>query len=98
MGRCDNRRKRYSADYKLELVKLAKRGYNKEQISKLSGIPRTTINDWVNRYDERGAEGLINRRQWSSVELIKKPPAVIDKILQLKSEHPAFGSQKISGY
>ncbi|MBI5574653.1 MAG: transposase [Elusimicrobia bacterium] len=98
MSKYDKRNNRYSPDYKLEIVKLAKKGYALEQISEVSGIPRTTITCWVDKYDENGEKGLSNQRQWSKVELIKKPQVVIDKIMRLRAENPALGAEKISGY
>lgn len=98
MRRHTTKGNRYSPDYKLAIVKLVNKGYGKDPISEVSGIPRTTIIEWVKRYEKDGEKGLLNHGHWAKTGLIKMPQAVIDKIIQLKVEHPEIGAEKISGY
>ena len=52
--------KRYSESFKLKLLSELSTGkYNKNQLAKFYGINRTTLNEWIKKYDRKD---LMNKR------------------------------------
>ena len=52
--------KRYSESFKLKLLSELSTGkYNKNQLAKFYGINRTTLNEWIKKYDRKD---LMNTR------------------------------------
>lgn len=48
-----------------------KAGYNDMQVSKLTGIPQSTIYDWKQRSDQYRSEGKKEKASMSAVSLAK---------------------------
>ena len=60
MYKNDRVTKRYSESFKLKLLaELSTGKYNKNQLAKFYGINRTTLNEWIKRYDRKD---LMNTR------------------------------------
>lgn len=60
MYKNDGVTKRYSESFKLKLLaELSTGKYNKNQLAKFYGINRTTLNEWIKKYDRKD---LMNTR------------------------------------
>lgn len=60
MYKNDGVTKRYSESFKLKLLaELSTGKYNKNQLAKFYGINRTTLNEWIKKYDRKD---LMNKR------------------------------------
>jgi len=59
------------------------------------GISRKTGYKWVARYEERGAAGLAEHRPVAHTCPHRTPAAVLDKLIELRKEHPTWGPKKL---
>lgn len=60
------------------------------------GICRTTGRKWLARYAEEQVCGLEDRSRRPGSSPSQTPDAVVERILALKAEHPAWGGRKLS--
>lgn len=60
------------------------------------GICRTTGRKWLLRYEEEQLAGLEDRSRRPGSSPSQTPDAVVERILELKAEHPAWGGRKLS--
>jgi transposase InsO family protein len=88
--------RRYAFEIKLRCVKLnVEEGVPFSLISKEVGSSTDVIRRWVRTYQEQGEAGLRNQAA-STGSRRKLPPAVRDKIVEIKKREPFFGVQRIS--
>lgn len=59
------------------------------------GISRKTGYKWVERYEEFGLVGLVDRAPVASHHPHATPSEVIDALLKLRKEHPSWGPKKL---
>ncbi|HEY6375730.1 MAG TPA: helix-turn-helix domain-containing protein [Edaphobacter sp.] len=59
------------------------------------GISRPTAYRWINRYNETGPEGLVDRsrRPHSCSHATREP--IENAILALRAKHPSWGARKL---
>ncbi len=83
MYKNDGVTKRYSESFKLKLLaELSTGKYNKTQLAKFYGINRTTVNEWIKKYDRKD---LMNTRILvESKDEIGRIKALQKEIEQLK--------------
>lgn len=87
---------RYSFDVKLKAVKLyLEEGFTNPQITEELKLGPSTLAVWVREYRAHGEAGL-RRRPGPPDGSAKLPPAVHEKILELKEQNPEFGVKRIS--
>jgi len=74
--------------------------YQKEEMSvadlcRAYGISRPTAYRWINRYNETGPEGLVDRssRPHSCSHATLEP--IENAILVLRAKHPSWGARKL---
>ena len=74
--------------------------YQKEEMSvadlcRAYGISRPTAYRWINRYNETGPEGLVDRssRPHSCSHATLEP--IENTILALRAKHPSWGARKL---
>jgi len=86
----------YGIELRLRVVKLyLEEGVPVSVIQQETGMGQQTIRNWIERYQERGQEGLqIAPRGGRGKE--KLPGAVKEKIVAVKAAHPGFGVRRIS--
>ena len=84
MYKNDGVTKRYSESFKLKLLaELSTGKYNKNQLAKFYGINRTTLNEWIKKYDRKD---LMNTRVLvETKDEIGSIKALQKEIEQLKS-------------
>ena len=60
------------------------------------GISRPTAYRWINRYNETGPEGLVDRscRPHTCLHATLEP--IENAILVLRAKHPSWGARKLS--
>ncbi len=59
------------------------------------GISRKTGYKWVERYESRGAEGLSERRPVAQSCPHRITPEMLNRIIELRKEHPKWGPKKL---
>lgn len=87
-------RKRYDAEFKLQVVrKYIEESIPATLISQESGIDSKSVGRWVRAYRREGEAGLSPHYSGTGKNL---PPAVKDKIVEIKQTNPLFGIKRIS--
>lgn len=88
---------RYPFELKLRAVKLhLEEGFTQTAITDELGLGVRTVASWVQRYQAYGEEGLKNRVGQPQERPPQLPPAVAQKILEVKRQNPSFGVKRIS--
>lgn len=80
-----------------EFVLLARQeGANRRELCRRFGISAQTGYKWLQRFDEQGAQGLVDRsrRPLSSPGI--SSPDVEAAVIAVRDEHPTWGARKIS--
>jgi transposase InsO family protein len=86
----------YPFELKLRAVKLhLEEGFSLRSVSEELRLNKDTLWDWVKRYRDSGEEGLRHRLGRRSAKP-KVAPAVKQKIVAIKQEHPGFGVKRIA--
>ena len=79
---------------RLEIVKIAKDiGVSKTSV--MFKKSRTTITEWIKRYDKFGKDGLKNRGKGKTKHKNRMPEDIITKIITLKKNDPNLSAYKI---
>ena len=96
-GRTRRRRTPYPPESRLKAVRLAvEEGIPIELIGKELGVCPETIGKWVKRYRTEGEAGLADRPKIRGGGEHRVPPAVKEKIAEVKRDHPRFGIRRIA--
>ena len=94
-GQKKSGRNAYPFEVRLRAVRLyTEEEYSSELIAEELGMSSHTVYGWVKRYKEQGEEGLKPKTR--SPQKRKLPPAVREKIVELKEGNPTFGIRRIS--
>lgn len=92
--KCPQRRNRYSADFKLQVVKkLFEESVPASVIQQECGVCGESIGRWARAYRRFGAAGLAPGYKGKGRSL---PSPVKQKIIDLKKSNPLFGIKRIS--
>lgn len=76
-------------------------GMSREEFAKVWGVGAGTLSTWLARYEQFGAEGLMNGKPSKPGDrrFGSKVPAVVqDEIIRIKKEEPSFGIKKIKDW
>ncbi len=94
-GRGKKSRPVYSPDQRLKAVKLRlEEGFSREEICHEMGMAGSCLDRWTGLYRKFGEAGLQSARGQS--RKAKLPPAISEKIRELKTQNPTFGIKRIS--
>lgn len=87
----------FSFNFRLKAVKLyLEKGLKLTQIAKELKLGKSTLEKWIYRYRREGEEGLRSKQSRSRKGVKKLPPAVHEKIKEIKKDYPFFGVRRIS--
>lgn len=72
----------------------------RDDFCKAWGISVATLSKWLQRYEEAGADGLMNGRAKLGDKRVgsRVPGAVTDEILKIKKQEPTYGLKKIKNF
>jgi transposase InsO family protein len=84
---------RFAVEVKLLSVRAREAGMERGEVAKLVGANPTTIDKWLNLYQEGGPEGLL--RQGSHASTRKLCEALENRIEQFRRDHPEAGVRRI---
>jgi len=83
-------------DQRMQFIADVHRGL--QSVTELAGrfaISRKTAYKWIDRHEQNGASGLVDRSrrpQWCPHET---PPAITDAVLEARRRHPRWGAKKL---
>ncbi len=94
-SRAPKTRVRYSPQFKRKAVGLyLEEGFNQSLVCQELGISKSILGVWLQKYRLAGEAGLQPAPQ--PERPLKLPPAITEKIRELKTENPGFGIKRIS--
>lgn len=72
----------------------------RDQFCKTWGVSEPTLASWLKRYEEFGADGLMNKSPSRGDKRLgsKLPVAVKEEIIRIKQQEPEFGLSKIKNW
>jgi putative transposase len=88
---------RYPASEKIEIIRLVEQSplSARRTLEKL-GIPRSTFNNWYDRFQTGGAEGLEDRRPMPARVWNRIPDQVRDQIIELALDRPELSPRELA--
>jgi len=87
--------RRYTVAEKLKAVRLhLEEGFSQALVCQELGVSKSILGMWLQQYRLAGEAGL--QPMGRGRRRPKLPPAITDKIQELKTEHPSFGIKRIS--
>ena len=73
-------KRRFTAEERIKIVELyIRNGIGYGPISKKYDVPETTLHHWVRKYNEKGAEGLLDNK--------RKPESEMTELEKLRAEN-----------
>lgn len=94
-ARADHKRGSYTVAEKLRAVRLHREeGFSQELVCQELGVSKSSLGLWLQQY-RLGGEAALRPAQ-PKARSPKLPPAISEKIRELKTEHPTFGIKRIS--
>lgn len=83
-------------DQKVKLIADYLEGsWSKVELSRYYGISRKTVDKWIRRYEEQGAEGLKDRLRRPHSSPQQTPLWMQQQIIETKLAHQSFGPKKV---
>lgn len=70
-------------------------GMSITEAAALHGVARSCAYKWVQRFEEAGAAGLVDRSRRPEHSPNRTPQQVVDDLLALKQSHPDYGPAKL---
>ena len=68
------------------------------ELSRQFGVSRKTAYGSINRYKVEGEAGLLDRSRAPHHHPNATPPELVDRIVEVKREHPRWGPKKVMGW
>src|SRR5215470_131640 len=62
------------------------------------GVSRTTGYRWLERYEEAGVEGLVDRSRAPHTHPLAVSTAIAERCLEVRRAHPSWGPVKVRAY
>jgi transposase InsO family protein len=91
------RPKKCTPDLRLKAIRLyLEESIPREMVAKELGVCDETVRAWVKRYQAEGEAGLQDHPRASGNRKHGVPPAVKEKIAEVKRAHPRFGIRRIA--
>ena len=72
--------------------------YSKTTLSRRYGVSRPTIDKWLDRYEQEGANGLEDRRRIPHCCPLRTSEAVAARLIEAKLQHMDWGPKKLVRY
>ena len=96
-GKGQNQPGPYPFELRLRVVRMyLEEEYPVPMICRETGVGRSTISTWVRKYRLQGEEGLKSKQPFPPRQSRRINKSVAKKIVDLKQEHPSYGSRRIS--
>jgi transposase InsO family protein len=83
------------AHRRMTVLELAERLGNVSEACRRGGIDRTSFYDWKRRFQLHGLDGLKGLPPVPKSHPMTPPPEVVDRLLALALEHPAYGCNRL---
>jgi transposase InsO family protein len=83
------------AHRRMTVLELAERLGNVSEACRRGGIDRTSFYDWKRRFQLHGLDGLKDLPPVPKSHPMTTPPEVVDRLLALALEHPAYGCNRL---
>ena len=71
-------------------------GWSVSSACREHGVSRATGHKWIERYKDEQIPGLVDRSRRPLRSPSRTPQSSVEKILEVKARHPAWGGRKIS--
>lgn len=84
------------AHQRLSILELAERLGNVSKACRQRGMTRTQFYEWKRRFQTHGLEGLVDLPPVHKTHPQTTPPEVVERIVALSLEHPAWGCSRLS--
>ena len=81
---------------RLSVLKLAEKLGNVSKACRQRGMARTQFYEWKRRFQPYGLEGLVDLPPVHKTHPQTTPPEVVERILFLSLQHPAWGCDRLS--
>lgn len=91
------KRKMWTVDERLEVVRARLGGLSLDSVAKLYRINRQTVSVWTRRYEKFGLSGLSGNSRGGAYELSPKMAVAEQAVAQATAENPSAGISKIQG-
>ena len=89
----------YSKEFKLRVLEAAReRQLTVKEICRQYGIHKSVYYRWLNRYRQKGEEGLRDAAPVPKNFPQETPPEVQAKVVEVKKAHPFLGSRKLRDF
>lgn len=62
------------------------------------GVSRKTGYKWIDRFQRRGMEGLIDQSRARHTQEGATDPAIVEALVEVRKKHPSWGPRKLVGY
>ena len=69
--------------------------FSMTELARLYGISRKTGYKWVERFEEKGLEGLKDQSRAPKNSPHRTPEEIVEGLLQARREHPRWGPKKL---
>ena len=83
-----DQRVQFIADYQRDLFDVA-------DLARRYGISRRTAYKWIDRYDDAGPTGLVDRSRRPAHCPHATPVAIVTALVELRRRHPTWGAKKL---
>lgn len=88
-------RKTEPMDERIKLMADWLAGYSITELSVIYGVSRKTIYKWIDRYEDRGLDGLKDLGRAPINHPNQTDEAIIDRLVQTKLQHMSWGPEKL---
>lgn len=86
------------AQHKLSVLELARTLENVSEACRQRGVSRTQFYEYKRRFQTHGIEGLRDLPPIHKTHPFTTPPEIVEKIIALSFEHPAWGCIRLSSW
>ena len=83
-------------DQRVQFIADCQRGvFDLAELARRYGISRKTAYKWIDRYDEAGPAGLVDRSRRPTHSPQQTPAPVVAALLAVRQHHPTWGAKKL---